>query len=107
MRLHFGELGKALIERGLELCEFGPELGVFIGKREVLLLQEGAGLLGGDGSGVILRLNGVQLRVQISDECVGLLRHPSGVVSVARELLVGDEERHRVLYQLCLVKVLP
>lgn len=71
------------------------EVGEVSRKREVLLLEERAGLLGGYGSCIGLSTDGVELLVEVSYESVGPIREGCGVVSMPRELLVGDEERHR------------
>jgi len=63
-------------------------------EREILLLEERAGLLGGDGSRVGLGPHGVDLLVQLTDERVRLLGHRNGVIRVQRELLFRQEERH-------------
>ncbi|KAI6681450.1 hypothetical protein NL676_035331 [Syzygium grande] len=61
-RREAGEVGEALIEGGLEVEGMRLELGEVGGEREreVLLLGEGAGMLGGDGGGVELGLEGVE-----------------------------------------------
>lgn len=95
MGLDLRKLGETMIERRLELGIVGLEVGEVSRKREVLLLEEGAGLLGGDGSGIGLSSEGLELLVEVAYESVGLVRKGRGVVSEPRELLVGDEERHR------------
>lgn len=80
LRLEVGEVGEAVIEGGLEVEGMGLELGEVGGEREVLLLEEGAGLLGGDGGGVELGLEGVELPLEVADESVGFLGDESGIV---------------------------
>lgn len=92
--LDLGEVREAVVEGGLKLSVLGLELGELGGEGEVLLLEERAGLLGGDGGGVGLSPHGVDLLVQLADERVGLLRHRNGVIRVPRELLLRQEERH-------------
>lgn len=94
--LDLSEFGEALIEGGSELRILRFEPGVLGSEGDVLLFEEGARLLGGDGRGVGLSLDGLELVVEVSDETVGLLRHERGVVRAPLELLVGEEQRHRV-----------
>lgn len=95
MGLDLRKLGETMIKRRLELEILGLKVGEVGRKREVLLLEEGAGLLGGDGSGIRLSPEGLELLVEVAYESIGFIRKGRGVVSEPRELLVGDEERHR------------
>lgn len=95
--LRFGELGEALFEDGGVLRILRLELGEIGGEGDVLLLEESAGLLGGDGGGIGLRLDGLELAVEIADEGIGLLRDEGRVAGAPLEFLVREEERHRAL----------
>lgn len=78
--LNLGEVGEVLFESRIELGILRFKLGEFGGERNVLLLEEGAGLLSGDSSRIGLCFDGFDLVVEFSDECVGLLCHQRGVV---------------------------
>ena len=93
--LDLGEFGKAVVEGGLELGILGLEVREVGGEREVFLLEERAGLLGGNGGRISLSPHGVELLLEVADEGVGSVRHRNGVVSERRELLIRHEKRHR------------
>lgn len=93
--LDLRKLGEAMVKRRLELRIVRLQVGEVSREREKLLLEERAGLLGGDGSGISLGSEGLKLLVEVSYEGVGLVRKGRRVVYQPRELLVGDEERHR------------
>lgn len=93
--LGFGDLGEPELHGGGERGVFRLDAGEFGVERGVLLLYEGAGLLRGDGGGVGLGTDGVELAAEVADEGVGALGHGGGVVGDEAELIVGDEQRHR------------
>lgn len=93
--LRFGELGEALFEGGGELRILRLEPGEIVGEGDVLLLEESTGLLGSDGGGVGLRLDDLDLAVEIADEGIGPLRDEPRVAGAPLEFLVREEERHR------------
>ena len=98
--LEKGEVGEVAIEGGLKLRVLGVELGEFGGEGDVLLLEERAGLLGGDGAGVGLGPNRLHLLEQLSYVGVRLLRHRTGVVrlNAPPELLLRHKQRHIFFY---------
>lgn len=96
LRLHLGDFAEALIERGLKFGDVRLEFGELGGEGEILLLDEKAVLLGVDVGGVGLGADGVELVEEAADEGVGLRGHGRAVTGAPRELLVGEEERHRV-----------
>ena len=96
LRLHLVDFAEALIERGLKFGDVRLEFGELGGEGEVLLLDEGAVLLGVNVGCVGLGADGVELVEEAADEGVGLRGHGGAVAGAPRELLVGEEERHRV-----------
>ena len=94
--LEKGEVGEVAIEGGLKLRVLGLELGEFGGEGDVLLLEERASLLGGDGAGVGLCPNSLHLLEQLSYVGVRLLRYRTGVVrlNAPPELLLCHKQRH-------------
>lgn len=56
------------------------EFGEFLGERDVLLLKKRASLLGGDGGGIGLSFDGLELVVEVPDEGIRLLGDQSDVV---------------------------
>ena len=95
LRLRGGKLGSAALSSGGELGGLGLgaiELG---GEGGVPLLEEGAGLLGSDRSGVRLGAYGIHLAPELTDGGVGPLGNGGRVAAEEPELLVGDEKRHR------------
>ena len=96
LRSRFFEFAEALVEVGLEVGRAGLEGGEVGGEGEVLLLDEGAVLLRVDVGGVGARAERVELVEEATDVGVGLRRHRGGVAGAPRELLVGEEQGHRL-----------
>lgn len=92
--LNLSDFGEPLLDGGSELGVLGPEQGKVVGEGLVSLLQESAGLLGGNSSGVLLGLGCVDLKAEVPDDGISPLRHRRGVVGEEPELLLGKEERH-------------
>lgn len=92
--LDLGKLRESVLKRRTELGVLSFELGEFLGERDVLLLQKRASLLGGDGGGVGLGFDGLELVVEVPNEGIRLLGDQSDVVRAPRVLLVGNEKRH-------------
>lgn len=86
--LDLGELGEAALDGGGELGVLGLGAVEVGGEGGEALLEEGAGLLGGDGGGVGLRARGFDLAPELADRGVRALRHRGGVVGEELELLV-------------------
>lgn len=93
--LGVGDLGQPELDGGGELGVLGLEAGEVGVEDGVLLLYEGAGLLGGDGGGIGLGTDGVELAAGVADEGVRALSNRRSVVGDEAELVVGDEQRHR------------
>lgn len=95
LRLGCGELGGAALGGGGELGGLGLGPIELRGEGGVALLEEGAGLLGGDRGGVRLGTGRVYLASELADGGVGPLGDGGRVAGEEPELLVGDEQRHR------------
>lgn len=96
LSLSVGEFAEAVIEGGLKVGGMGLELRELSGEGEVLLLDEGAVLLGVDVGGVGPGADGVELVEEAADVGVGLGGDGGDIAGAPRELLVGDEEGHLV-----------
>lgn len=95
LRLRGGKLGSAALGRGGELGSLGLGAIELRGEGGVPLLEEGAGLLGSDRSGIRLGAYGIHLPPELTDGSISPLGNGSRVAAKETELLVGDEKRHR------------
>ena len=95
LRLGGGKLGGTALRGGGELGGLGLGPIELRGEGGVALLEEGAGLLGGDRGRVRLGADGVHLAPELADGGVGPLGDGGRVAAEEPELLVGDEQRHR------------